>query len=53
MNHKEWKYKIGGNLHGLILSLFLLTLFGGLSIWLYETHNGAYLFTAFFTEPYL
>ncbi len=49
MNNKEWKYKIGGNLRGLILSLFLLTLFGGLSIWLYKTHNGAYLFTAIFT----
>lgn len=44
LKNKKWKYKIGGSLHGLIPSLFLLALFGGLSIWLYKTDNSAYFF---------
>lgn len=49
MKDTKWNYKIGGNLHGLIPSLFLLALFGGLSIWLYRIKNGAYIFPLIFT----
>ena len=49
MKNREWQYKIGGTLHGLIPTLFLFALFGGLSVWLYKTGNGAYLFTFLFT----
>lgn len=49
MKHAKWNYKIGGNLHGLIPSLFLLALFGGLSIWLYLTQNSAFVLSLIFT----
>ena len=49
MENKEWKYKIGGNLYGVIPSLFLLALFGGVSLWLYNAGNGAYFFTMILT----
>lgn len=44
MKKKQWNYQIGGKPQGLIPTLFLLALFGGLTIWLYMSHNGAFLF---------
>lgn len=44
LNTKQWKYKIGTGKTPVILSLGMLILFGGLSIWLHKTDNGAYLF---------
>lgn len=41
---KDYKYKIGGNSTGTILGLFMLVLFGGITIWLYLSKNGAFLF---------
>lgn len=40
-NHKKCKYKITSGLTGLILSLLLLLVFGGLTYWFYITQNGA------------
>ena len=39
MKKKQWNYQIGGKPQGLIPTLFLLALFGGLTIWLYMSHN--------------
>lgn len=44
MNNRQCKYKIGGKLQGFIPVLFLLVLFGGISIWLYNSKNGAFIF---------
>ncbi len=49
MEEDRWKYKVGGRPVGLIPALVLLAVFGGLSIWLYCSHNGAFLFTLFLT----
>ena len=49
MEVDRWKYKVGGRTVGLIPALVLLAVFGGLSIWLYCSHNGAFLFTLFLT----
>ncbi len=38
---KKIKYKITSGLTGVVLSFILLAVFTGLSIWFYETHNGA------------
>lgn len=45
MADKQWKYKIGSGKMPMIVSLFMLGVFGGLTIWLYKTQNGAFLFT--------
>ena len=49
MKEKQWKFKIGGKPQGLIPSLFLLALFGSLSIWLRRNGNGAFLFFMLFS----
>lgn len=41
---KDYKYKIGGNSTGTILGLFMLVLFGGITVWLYTSKNGGFLF---------
>lgn len=46
---KEWKYKIGSSKTPVILTLFMSGVFGGLTLWLYRTDNGAVLFTGIFT----
>lgn len=45
MDNKQWKYKIGSGKMPMIVSSLMLVLFGGLTIWLYRTQNGAFLFT--------
>ncbi|MEG2036389.1 MAG: hypothetical protein RRZ93_00205 [Ruthenibacterium sp.] len=40
---------MGGKLQGIIPCSILLAVFGGLSIWLYCSNNGAYIFSAFLT----
>lgn len=49
MENKQWKYKIGGNFHSIIPALIMLTVFGGVSIWLYSSNNGAFIFTSVLT----
>ena len=44
MKNKQWKYKIGGRAQGLIPSLFMLVLFGSITIYLHIIHHGAFLF---------
>ena len=44
MRNDPWEARIGGRPQGLIPVLLLLALFGGLSIWLYVSDNGAFLF---------
>lgn len=46
---KQWNYKVGGSLHGLVPALFLLAFFGGLTLWLYQSDNGAYFFSMILT----
>ncbi|HZJ78455.1 MAG TPA: hypothetical protein VFD52_06645 [Clostridia bacterium] len=45
MENKHWEYKIGGNLHSIIPALIVLAVFGCVSIWLYSSNNGAFVFT--------
>lgn len=45
---EKWAYKIRPT-QGFIFVFILLALFGGLTVWLYLVHNGAYIFTALFT----
>lgn len=42
-SRKQWKYKIGSGLTGVVLSLIMLAIFGGITIWLHTTRNGAVL----------
>lgn len=44
MENKQWIYKVGGRAQGVLPSLFLLALFGGVSIYLYLSKHGAFLF---------
>lgn len=49
MKETDWKYKIGGNLFTFIPLAILFLVFGGVSLWLHRTNNGAVLFTGFIT----
>ena len=49
MERKQWKYKIGGRAQGIIPSLFLFVLFGGISVYLYINKHEAFLFGAILT----
>lgn len=49
MKNKDLKYKIGKDWFSLIPMLLLLSVFGGISIWLYLSQNGAFIFTGFMT----
>ena len=41
MKNKKWKYKITSGLTGVVLSLVLLIVFGGLTIWFHISQNDA------------
>lgn len=49
MKETDWKYKIGGDLFAFIPLSILFLVFGGVSVWLHRTNNGAVLFTGFIT----
>ena len=42
--HKDWKYRIGKNGTGTVVGIFMLLLFGGVTLWLYLSENGAFFF---------
>lgn len=44
MKNQRWNYKIGGRAQGIIPSLFISILFGGISIYLFSIKHGAFLF---------
>ena len=44
MDKEQWKYKIGTGRTPVFLALGMAILFGGLSLWLHKTGNGAYFF---------
>ncbi len=46
---KAWKYKIGSGKTPVILTFLMSGLFGGLTLWLHRTNNGAVIFTGIFT----
>ncbi len=39
-----WKYEIGTGKTPVVASVVMLLIFGGLTLWLYKTNNGAFLF---------
>lgn len=45
MQGEQWKHRIGSGKGPVIVSFFMLAIFGGLTFWLYNTKNGAYFFT--------
>lgn len=49
MKDGQWKYKVGGRAQGIVPSLFLLFLFGGVSIYLFLNKHGAFLFSFILT----
>ena len=49
MEEKQWKYKIGTGKMPVVLSLGMTILFGGLSVWLHKTDNGAHFFADILT----
>lgn len=49
MDNEIWKYKVGGGLQWLLPVFILLAVFGGVTIWLYTTNNGAFIFLLFLT----
>ncbi len=49
MENEQWKYKVGGRAQGIIPSLFVIVLFGGISIYLFYIKHGAFLFTMLLT----
>lgn len=49
MKKNQWRYKVGSNFMGIILSFVLLGIFGGITLYLYRTGNGAFIFGMFLT----
>lgn len=49
MKETNWKFKIRGDLFAFIPVSILFLVFGGVSIWLHRSNNGAVLFTGFIT----
>ena len=43
MEEKNWKYKITGGWTTLIIASIMLAIFTALTVWLYKTHNGAFI----------
>lgn len=46
MKNTQWKYKLSSNLAGLVLSLLMGAVFGGITLYLYRTENDAFYFSA-------
>ena len=44
MKNKQYLYKVGGRIQGLFPSLFMLAIFGGITIYLHTIRHGAFLF---------
>lgn len=53
MEEKQWKYKIGSGKGPVIISCIMLVLFGGLTIWLHNMNNGAFIITGMFSAVML
>lgn len=49
MENRQWKYKIRSGKMPVILTLIMFAAFGGLTAWLYNTDNGAFIFTGLFS----
>lgn len=49
MENGQWKYKIGSRKMPVILTLIMFAAFGGLTVWLHSTNNGAFIFTGLFS----
>lgn len=46
----KWKYKLSGaSVQSIVVSFIALAIFGGVSVWLHLSDNGAYLFTDIMT----
>lgn len=43
MEERTWKYKINGGWPTLIMASVMLAIFGGITVWLYTTRNGAFI----------
>ena len=43
MEQRNWKYKINGGWPTLIMASVMLAIFGGITVWLYTTRNGAFI----------
>lgn len=43
MKERNWKYKINGGWPTLIMASVMLAIFGGITVWLYTTRNGAFI----------
>lgn len=48
MENEQWEYRVGGRLQGMIPLAIFCVVFGGLSILLHRSHNGAALFVDLF-----
>ncbi len=44
MKKEQWEYKISSGFTGVILSLIMLTVFGGITVWMHTSKNGAVIF---------
>lgn len=53
MKNKKWKYKITSGLTGVVLSLVLLIVFGGLTIWFHISQNDAIIIGRILVESKL
>lgn len=53
MKNHNWKYKIGSGKMPVVLTLLMSALFGGLTVWLHNTNNSAYIFTGILTAVML
>lgn len=49
MKNEEYKYKITFDVKGLIMPAIFLIILVAVSIWLYKSNNGAYIFTGLFS----
>ena len=43
MEQRNWKYKINGGWPTLIMASVMMAIFGGITVWLYTTRNGAFI----------
>lgn len=49
MENRQWKYQIRSGKMSVVLMLIMFVAFGGLTVWIYNTDNGAFIFTGLFS----
>lgn len=49
LENKQWKHEIRAGKMPIVLTFIMFAVFGGFTVWLYNTNNGAFIFTGLFS----